>query len=781
MKKSTWPIAFKKQTALLLHLLFLCLFLVGITYIYYNPNYGRGLSWVQQETYDDTFSFTEQLESDVEMIFKYVNYKDLLEEDGELNYDASMVCLTFSSGRTIIYTLNDMIRYAKSRGYYLTEDYDVAGGPSVSEDDQEDAAMPLIEWKAYAPNEVYHEPGDQYATLEELSVQVLTLLGEYYQIQHNYIDRPSNLLFRVSYMEEDGNERLYTNAVDRTNDELKAMGRYLYMPSDSIIIDTNLTYVPANITSELEAYNLNESSDYYIILGVDTQYPVEDPYSIAHDQYEKVRIDYITGLILFGLGALGFLVSLITLGKLAGHIDSSRTEIHLLRFDYLPIEMGLLLLVLCLQAEPYFTDQYLLRLAHLLVDEAYWDYAAWILHQLMIYFICLTAAFSFLRCCKAGILWKGSALYRVFSRCTRLLRDCSFPMRLGLCFSGYLLGDGILLSAFLYLYQRREQLSFPYLCLLPAAIFFLFQVWVFLLLFRNETENERIAQGVFHMAEGETAYKIDTDGFSGKGEHLAESLNNLGDGMEAALQEKVKSERLKADLITNVSHDIKTPLTSIINYVDLLKREKIQDEKIQRYLEILDQKSQRLKTLTEDLVEASKASSGNLKLEIAEINLVEMIYQTNGEFEDRFQIRHLELISSLPSENVLIAVDGRRLWRILENLYNNAFKYAMEHSRVYVDVAVQDGMAYFTIKNVSSNPLNINADELTERFVRGDVARTSEGSGLGLSIAKDLTHLQGGSFNIYIDGDLFKVQVGFPVLSPENPPSADKVVSPPGA
>ena len=781
MKKGTWPVGFKKQTAFLLHLLFLCLFLVGITYIYFNDNYGRGLSWVQEESYADTYSFTEQLETDVEMIFKYVNYKDLLEENGELNYDASMVCLTFSSGRTIIYTLDDMIRYAKSRGYYLTESYNVAGGPSVSENELEGVATPLIEWKAYAPNEVYHEPGDQYATLEELSVQVLTLLGEYYQIQHNYIDRPSNLLFRVSYMEDDGSERLYTNAEGRTNEELRAMGRYLYISGDSIIMDTNLTYIPGNITAELEAYNLNESNNYYIILGVNTQYPVEDPYSAAHDQYEKVRIDYITGLILFALGSLGFLISLAVLAKLCGHTDDSRTKIILKRFDRLPIELGLLLLFLCLQAEPYLTEQYVVRLAHLLIDEDYWDYAAWILHQLMIYFICLTAAFSFLRNYKAGTLWKGSALYRIFSRCTRLLRDCSFPMRLGLCFSGYLLGDGILLSAFLYLYQKREQLSFPYLCLLPAAIFFIFQVWTFLLLFRNETETERIAQGIFRMAEGETAYKIDTAGFSGKGEHLAESLNNLGDGMEAALQEKVKRERLKADLITNVSHDIKTPLTSIINYVDLLKREKIQDEKIQRYLEILDQKSQRLKTLTEDLVEAYKASSGNLKLEIAEIDLVEMIYQTNGEFEEKFQIRHLELISSLPSECVLIAVDGRRLWRVLENLYNNAFKYAMEHSRIYVDVSVQNDIAYFTIKNVSSNPLNINADELTERFVRGDVARTSEGSGLGLSIAKDLTLLQGGSFKIYIDGDLFKVQVGFPVLLSKDSPPTDKVISPPGA
>lgn len=772
MKKGTWPMALKKQTALLVHLLFLCLFLVGMTFIYFNENYGRGLSWVQEESYADTFSFTEQLESDVEMIFKYVNYKNLLESDGELNYDADMVCVTFSSGRTVIYSLDEMIRYAKSKGYYLTDSYEVAGGP-VSSEKTSDEATPLIEWKAYAPNEVYKEPGDQYATMEQLSVQVLTLLGEYYQIKDNYIDQPSNLHFRVSYLDDEGSEQIYTNAKDLTNEQIKSFGRYLYISGDSIIMDTNLQYVPSNITAELETYNLYGNNDYYIVLGLDTEYPYQDPYSEAHDEYEKIRVEYITGLFLFVIGGLGFLLTFIIMACLTGHSDSSRTRISLHSFDYIPAECGLALLILCLRLGQYLASEYLTEMAYMLFNGIYWDYLDQVIPGIVRYFIYLFAGFSFLRNYKAGTLWHNSLIYRIFHKCTRILRDCSFPTRLALCFSGYLFTDAILLSAFFFLFVQQDQLSLPYLYLIPGVIFFGFQIWVFLLMFRSEVETERIAQGILQMSEGETGYKIDTTGFSGKGEQLAENLNNLGDGLESALQEKVKSERLKADLITNVSHDIKTPLTSIINYVDLLKREKIQDKKIQRYLEILDQKSQRLKTLTEDLVEASKASSGNLKLEIAEIDLVEMIYQTNGEFEEKFQIRHLELVSTLPDQCILIAVDGRRLWRVLENLYNNAFKYAMENSRIYVEVTTKENMAFFTIKNVSANPLNIRAEELTERFVRGDVARTSEGSGLGLSIAKDLTQLQGGTFNLYIDGDLFKAQVGFPIVDKE----AEKIVS----
>ena len=763
MKKPPGPMGLKKQPPSLVHVLFLCLFLAGITFIYFNENYGRGLNWVQEETYADTLSCTQQLESDVEMIFKYVNYKDLLEEDGELNMDADMVCVTFSSGRTVIYTLNEMIRYARSRGYYLTDTFQVAGGPAVKERDMEDAARPLIEWKAYAPNEVYREPGDQYSTLEDLSLQVLQLLAEYFQIQHNYIDQPSNLYFRVSYMDDAGEEHLYTNADGLSNEELRSLGRYLYISGDSIVMDTNLKHVPGNITAELEVYNLYDNNNYYIILGLDTSYPNDDPYSQAHDQYNRVRIDYIAGLLLFAIGGFGAAAALAVLVCLSGHSDS-RPEPVTCYADRLPLECSLALCAAAVSAGLAAADYVSSTLFHLVVAKPHWDFAARLLRVLAVYVLILAEGFSLLRNFKARSLWKNSLTRRIFCWSRQVVNSRSFPFRLTAGFLAYLLVSGLLLAASAYLYLNRQLTSLSWLYLAPFLAFALFQVFCYLLLYRNEAETEKIAQGIYRMAEGDTGYKIDTAGFSGKGGTVAETLNNLGDGLETALQEQVKSERLKADLITNVSHDIKTPLTSIINYVDLLKREQIPNEKVQRYLEILDQKSQRLKNLTEDLVEASKASSGNLKLDIQDIDLVELVQQTNGEFEEKFQLRHLELVSSLPDRSIFIAADGRRLWRVLENLYNNAFKYAMESSRVYVDLVQEGDRVAFTIKNVSASPLNISPDELTERFVRGDVARTTEGSGLGLSIAKDLTRLQNGILEITIDGDLFKVQVSFPVI-----------------
>ena len=249
---------------------------------------------------------------------------------------------------------------------------------------------------------------------------------------------------------------------------------------------------------------------------------------------------------------------------------------------------------------------------------------------------------------------------------------------------------------------------------------------------------------------------------------MAEAVNALGEGLRNALKEQMKSERMKADLITNVSHDLKTPLTSIINYVDLMKREQIDNPKAQEYLEVLDQKSQRLKQLTEDLVEASRASSGNVALNVEKIDLREMLLQTRGEFEERFAAKGLKLMADYPKEPLYVEADGRSMWRIIENLHRNVEKYAMPHTRVYLNVDNDGFMAYLSVKNISEQPLNISAEELMERFVRGDESRSTEGSGLGLAISKDLTELQHGTFNIYLDGDLFKVTVGFPCYQGED-------------
>lgn len=275
---------------------------------------------------------------------------------------------------------------------------------------------------------------------------------------------------------------------------------------------------------------------------------------------------------------------------------------------------------------------------------------------------------------------------------------------------------------------------------------------------------KKIEKHLKEMYEGNHTKKLDENEFTKEFKDIVKYINDVSRGFENAIEEGIKSERLKTELITNVSHDIKTPLTSIINYVDLLKKENIEGEKAKEYIEVLDNKSQRLKKLTEDLVEASKASSGNVKLNIEKINVVELIKQSTGEFEDKFKSKELEIISDFAEDEMFINADNRYMYRIIENLFSNISKYAQDKSRVYIDVKRVGNRVKIDVKNISKERLNISSDELMQRFVRGDRSRTTEGSGLGLSISKSLTELQKGIFNIQIDGDLFKVELEFEMI-----------------
>ena len=264
---------------------------------------------------------------------------------------------------------------------------------------------------------------------------------------------------------------------------------------------------------------------------------------------------------------------------------------------------------------------------------------------------------------------------------------------------------------------------------------------------------------------GNNQTELKEDDFSMVFKSSVKYLNNISNGLENAVQERMKSERMKAELITNVSHDIKTPLTSIINYVDLLKKEDIANEKANEYINILDNKSQRLKKLTEDLIEASKVSTGNVSLNLEKINIVELIKQAIGEFEDKFQNKNLQIIVNCQENEININADSRYMYRIVENLFSNIYKYALENSRVYIDISIVDGTnVVIEMKNISKDKLNISADELMQRFVRGDRSRNTEGSGLGISIAQNLTELQNGIFELKLDGDLFKVKLTFNII-----------------
>ncbi|MCD7947255.1 MAG: HAMP domain-containing histidine kinase [Oscillospiraceae bacterium] len=287
----------------------------------------------------------------------------------------------------------------------------------------------------------------------------------------------------------------------------------------------------------------------------------------------------------------------------------------------------------------------------------------------------------------------------------------------------------------------------------------LYQATVLVLLCRWALQWKQIRQATGEIIGGNAERRIAAERFFPDLREHAAQLSEMGGAIGAAVEQRMRSERFKAELITNVSHDLKTPLTSIINYVDLLKKEEIENATAREYIAVLDRKSQRLKKLTEDLVEASKASTGVVAVQKERLDMKQLVRQAMGEYEEKLAAGGLTLVAALPEQNVFVQADGRHLWRVLDNLLGNCCKYALPGTRVYLDLTADGGAVVCSIKNISAQPLNIPPEQLLERFVRGDEARTGEGSGLGLSIARSLTELQGGVFSLRIDGDLFQATI----------------------
>ena len=366
-----------------------------------------------------------------------------------------------------------------------------------------------------------------------------------------------------------------------------------------------------------------------------------------------------------------------------------------------------------------------------------------------------------------GIWWRNTAICWALKLCWRAVRWCwglvkrfcgwlwYMTTKISIVWRTALIVLIVLVANFCIAISIRYS-DFALFCwlLLMAAVFLLacFGAWQMKSL---KAAGEKLAAGEFE-------YKIDTKHMYWEFKHHAENLNSIGDGMAAAVEQRMKSERLKTELITNVSHDIKTPLTSIINYVDLLERPHTPEEGAE-YLEVLERQSKRLKKLTEDLVEASKASTGNMSVTLAPTSTLEIINQSLAEYGQRMEAGKLSVLINVPEPAPTVRADGRLLWRVMDNLFNNVVKYAMPETRVYVDVRTSEGNAVISVKNISRAALNVSAEELMERFVRGDASRSTEGSGLGLSIAKSLTELQHGQFSISTDGDLFKAEITLPL------------------
>ena len=712
----------KRLLPFLLHFFILFLFSISLVLLHFAPKGSDTIAFLQEKNYLSSSSFDSAVSESINDIFDYIDLRDLFETRGTLDLNHT-IAQSESNGATRSYSLDYLIKYARSMGYYLNEKNEIMeDGPATvtKEQDEKEHQIKVI-YRAYLPDYQPASPADGFMSLGRLSKEALSYLAKYYAIRSRYFDQGSNFHFYVAYS-NGNNSTYYNNENDGTAEKIQKLGKYVFTDSSSLEIKSNLKTIPSNLVPLLEARDPYKDGSYVFAAGVDTSFPVHDQYKTMMEEYSIRRNLSILGVVLFFGNLLAFVLSFASLLLHTGRGENRQMILYAI--DRVPLEGILAIAVFWFFFAEifnrYFFDSLILVLGKLPEPLFFHRMGLFALR----YTVFLPLLLSLVRQMRKGILFSSSYSRRIWSLLESTLSASGFARSRLYSVLLFVLPNFLGIGLFGYnLYCFFHHKSLLHLGFSLLLLFLLISI-----------------------------------------DYYSYSISR---GLKAAVTEQVKAERLKTDLITNVSHDLKTPLTSIISYVDLLKRENIESPRVQEYIAVLEQKSARLKNLTEDLVEASKASSGNISLELIPIHYTEILQQSLGEFEDKLAARSLQVLTTLPQEDILILADGRQLFRVLENLLNNCCKYALQGSRVYVDLQKDEEEATFTMKNISEAPLNVSPEELTERFVRGDVSRSTEGSGLGLSIAKSLTKLMNGKMKIEIDGDLYKVSLSFPLVKEE--------------
>lgn len=609
-----------------------------------------------------------------------------------------------------------------------------------------------------------------------MSVDSLTTNYQQYQIcDAAYRENNTNVRYMVRMMTE-GGMCTYTNvsSLKEATDEdvteyFSEFRRYLIYYPDGLVFMGNTVLSEDEIDKYISGYDYAYPDTTHIWMGVDTGYAVEgDAFYVASMIYNKIVPN--VGMIM----AAVLLLSLTWAGIAAYLTITLEPAGSLNRFDHIWTE--LFAAMICglgyVAYRGYEVIQSVAATAGVVPAEMMglqltrlYRYSAFGVYGFGMSVAAGTIWYSLARRVRAGSLWNGSFTYwffRGFGKGVRFVfRHKNSLISTLLPYNLFLMVN---LAGVWGIYTHRESRVTALLILTGTVVF---DGVIGMLLFKKNAEQVEIVEGINRIRDGEVDFVLDLESLHGPSRELADAVNNIGEGIRKAVQTSMQDEQMKTDLITNVSHDIKTPLTSIINYVDLLKRLKIEEEPAKSYIQILDGKSQRLKQLTDDLVEASKISSGNIELEAEKLNLTELINQGIGEFSEKMEERELQIVFTQSDTAAYILADSRRMWRVMENLFNNICKYALEGTRVYIDMEIAEGRIEVSVKNISRQQMNIRPEELTERFIRGDLARSTEGSGLGLSIAKSLVQVQGGVFQILLDGDLFKATMSFPEYGEE--------------
>ena len=771
----------------------------------------------KNRTYEDSYLFNNILGNNISDVLRHVAVKTQIETDGQYDSQKKIDVTAYvnrasnlsSDYVTAVYYLSDLLKWAQSGFKYETRDF--------TEEQSAEFLSPTTTYthlknNAYSGgmnsylnsqiegnsinftlsgNSAPKEGGEhtvlipRYQTVDGKNIENIVSTWEEYSLVSNYVDDAANDLL-TNYEEYtkaegyydyantnlryyivrtiNGKSDVYTNISELTGETtgkniksiFQGYGKYIYYCPYELNYETNTLIKESVLRNIVKSFSYAYPDQIKMYIAVDTQnYPAEDSFTTGRASFNRF-MPYKSQLYILGVIAVLIYIALfvlyITLMNkqllLTGEEEQTKSRQGIYTEGYFLIG----LLIMAVPTGAYFIFR--------LLKGNFWN----LIRMSSFPYICAVAGFII----SIGFLFAVYGLVRK-GKSKSAYRD-SFLKTFILATKNVITNTtdnaNVIIRTWIpFLFFVALNILLTRIGIAGIVIAVLLDILVGIYLYRQNLDRDKIIAVISEIRNGNVKSKVDLKELHSDNIALAEAVNSIGEGIDEAVNTSMKDEKLKADLITNVSHDIKTPLTSIINYVDLIKREDIDNERIREYVDVLDQKSQKLKQLTEDLVEASKISSGNISIQLTKINFVELVNQTIGEFYEKLEAGSLQVIFKPQEQNMSVMADSRHLWRVIENLLNNVCKYALSGTRVYLDMHYEtidntDKVA-FSIKNISAKELNIDASELAERFIRGDESRTTEGSGLGLSIAKNLTTAQGGTFDIRLDGDLFKVIITF--------------------
>lgn len=723
------------------------------------------------KSYEESDLFFRQVDSILSDKINGQKNTELFETDGEYAPDKGIDIQSYGAEGSSVqdmnttYRLEDLLTFAQDGSLAMLHEKITAaieqeqngqnpGEVLIGQADLLETIYPVTGISLAECSRWYSDPANfvlsMYVRLDEVCTNIYQRYQEYTNLQKASWsqDAPSNLRYCI---ENTATGDLYTNTGASAYGDGKARieqdENFVSLYEGERSFDIMVTNPDSVLNTDAEEWfmvkryvNKNER----VFLAVDLNYPVSDELQVYAGYFAR-REDMImlslAGAVISGVLLLaGFVLSMLTAGWQEG-----RCTPVLQPMDRIPTELAagvymiIAVLYLILLTEQRKVQEEIFSTEWIPVAAAV--ASAWL--------VFLSAVTSLIRRIRTRTLWSNSICRLLAVTWHRVSRARAASLQL------------------LILYISFFSLNFLFPLLFDRIgmfMSFVLDMAALLYLLRDMAGKRSIWEGIHQISQGDLSYKIDTTALQGETAEMAKAINEMGDGLQKAVDAIVKNERLKAELITNVSHDLKTPLTSIVSYVDLLKREHLEGERVQHYIEVLDQKSQRLRQLTEDLVEASKISSGNVELQMMQIQFQSMIQQAYGEVQERLEEKQLTARWEMDKEPLMILADGRHLWRILENLFGNIYKYAKEGTQIDLSLHRFGEQAVFTLTNISRETLTIDAEELMGRFVRGDKSRNTEGSGLGLSIAQSLTELQGGTFKLILEGEKFQAVIRFPLV-----------------